>query len=244
LAAVCADLRALVEKSELPDHVRRRAAGLLDRDAAESIHFIQNAVKRLAGIIDALLRLSRVGRVEYQRQAVDVRAAVVRVVESLRDTTTRRGAEVVLGELPPAWGDPQALEQLFANLIGNAINYLDPQRPGRIEVGSRDDPDAPAAGLRTYYVKDNGLGIPEAQQEKVFLAFQRLHPEATPGEGIGLALVRRVAERHGGRVWLESAPGAGSTFFVALPAGPPGGAPGLEILNGRPAAGAGAPQRS
>jgi signal transduction histidine kinase len=244
LAAVCADLRALLAKADLPDDVRRRAGTLLDRDAAESIHFIQNAVKRLAGIIDALLRLSRVGRVEYQRQAVDVRAAVVRVVESLRDTITRRRAEVVLGELPPAWGDPQALEQLFANLIGNAVNYLDPQKPGRIEVGSRDGPGDDATGLRTYYVKDNGLGIPEAQQAKIFLAFQRLHPEAGPGEGIGLALVRRVAERHGGKVWLASAPGEGSTFFVTLPAGPPGEAATPEIMNGRAAAGTAAPERS
>src|SRR6202007_1792993 len=124
----------------------------------------------------------------------------------------------------PAWGDPQALEQLFANLVGNAVNYLDPQRPGRIEVGRSDGPGDDATGLRTYYVKDNGVGIPAAQQAKVFLAFQRLHPEAAPGEGIGLALVRRVAERHGGKVWLASAAGEGSTFFVTLPAGPPGAA--------------------
>jgi signal transduction histidine kinase len=240
LAVVCADLRALLEKCDLPDGPRRRAATLLDRDAAESIRFIQTAVKRLAGIIDALLRLSRMGRVEYQRQAVDVRAAVARVVESLRDTITRRGAELVLGDLPPAWGDPQALEQLFANLIGNAVNYLDPQRPGRIEVGSRADSAEAPSGWRTYYVRDNGLGIPEAQQDKAFLAFQRLHPEAAPGEGIGLALVRRVVERHGGKVWLESAPGTGSTFFVALPAEPVGEAPAPETTNGRPAAGAAA----
>src|SRR5262249_1736099 len=155
-------------------------------DAAESVRFIQTAVQRLAGIIDALLRLSRVGRVEYQRQAVDVRAAVVRVVESLRATITRRGAAVAGGDPPPAGGDSQALEQVFANLIDNAVNYLDPQRPGQVEVGSREEVGDPAAGLRTYYVKDNGLGIPEAQQDKVFLAFQRLHPDAAPGEGIGL----------------------------------------------------------
>jgi signal transduction histidine kinase len=244
LASVCADLRALVEKADVPIDVRRRAATLLDRDAAESVHFIQNAVRRLAGIIDALLRLSRVGRVEYQRQAVDVRAAVVRVVASLRDSISRRGAEVVLGDLPPAWGDRQALEQVFANLIGNAVNYLDPNRPGRIEVGSRDGAGDPTAATRTYYVKDNGLGVPEAQQSKIFLAFQRMHPDAAPGEGIGLALVRRVVERHAGKLWVESAPGAGSTFFIALPAGPPGEMAGPEIMNGRAAAPAAAPERS
>jgi signal transduction histidine kinase len=153
---------------------------------------------------------------------------------------------VTVGDLPPAWGDPQALEQVFANLIDNAVNYLDPQRPGQVEVGSREEAGDPAAGLRTYYVKDNGLGIPEAQQDKVFLAFQRLHPDAAPGEGIGLALVRRVVERHGGRIWLESAPGAGSTFFVALPVRPPNGAPEVAPFGAseRQAAEAGMPART
>ncbi len=180
-------------------------------------------MSRLAGIIDALLRLSRVGRVEYQWQTVDVRAVVVRVVEALRGTLTERRAGVTVQELPPCWGDPTAVEQVFGNLIGNAVNYLDPKRPGKIEVGSNDAPDDPAAGLRTYYVKDNGLGIPEGHLPKVFVAFQRLHPEVVPGEGIGLALVRRIVERHGGRVWVESTVGVGSTFFVALPVRPPNG---------------------
>jgi signal transduction histidine kinase len=225
LATVCGELRTLVEEGGLPEDSRRRALQILDRDAGQSIHFIQSAVKRLSGIIDALLRLSRVGRVEYRMQVVDVRAAVVRVVESLRDTISRHGAEVTLGELPPARGDPVALEQVFANLIGNAVNYLDPKRPGRIEVGCRANTGALAAGLRLYYVKDNGLGIPETQQAKLFHAFQRLHPQVAPGEGIGLALVRRVVERHGGKVWLESTAGVGSTFLVALPADQPPGSP-------------------
>ncbi|MBL8795584.1 MAG: CHASE3 domain-containing protein [Planctomycetia bacterium] len=218
LSLVCQDLRALAAEGEWTAAKRERALRLLDRDAAESVRFIQTAVGRLAGIIDALLRLSRVGRVEYRWQLVDVRAAVTRIAESLRGTLAERKAEIVLQDLPPAWGDPTAVEQMFANLIGNAVNYLDPQRPGRIEVGclAADNADN-ADKLRTYYVKDNGLGIAEAHRGKLFLAFQRLHPNAAPGEGIGLALVRRAVERHGGRIWVESAAGAGSTFFLALP---------------------------
>lgn len=224
LAAVNQDLRGLLAESELPPAMRQRGLKLIDRDATESVHFIQTAVSRLASIIDSLLRLSRVGRVQYQWQAVDVRAAVVRVVEALRGTLAQRGAEVAVQDLPPCWGDPTALELIFANLIGNAVNYLDPQRPGKIEVGSSEAPDVAVSGLRTYYVKDNGLGISEGHLPKVFVAFQRLHPDVAQGEGIGLALVRRIVERHGGRVWVESAVGVGSTFFVALPVGPPNGA--------------------
>lgn len=109
---------------------------------------------------------------------------------------------------------------MFANLVGNALTYLDPARPGRVEVGRLpDDPDGP----RVYYVRDNGLGIDAGHRGRIFQAFQRAHPQVAGGEGIGLAVVARVAERHRGRVWVESEAGAGSTFFVALPAAPAGG---------------------
>jgi signal transduction histidine kinase len=136
-------------------------------------------------------------------------------------------ARIDVRELPPAWGDPAAIEQIFGNLIENAVRHLDPQRAGCIEIGAletsaeRGGAGAPArvAGprTRTYYVRDNGVGIPEAWQPKLFHAFQRLHGGDSGGEGIGLALARRIAERHGGQMWVESAEGMGSTFFVALP---------------------------
>jgi signal transduction histidine kinase len=126
-----------------------------------------------------------------------------------------------MGRLPPAWGDPTAVEQIFANLIGNALNYLDPKRPGVIEVGDQNHAGGcktPGdSAFHTYYVKDNGLGIPDAYRPKIFQAFQRLHAQVAKGEGIGLVMVRRMVERHGGRIWLESAEGVGSTFFVTLP---------------------------
>jgi light-regulated signal transduction histidine kinase (bacteriophytochrome) len=187
---------------------------------AESVTFILTGVTRLSNIIDALLRLSRAGRVDYQMQQVDVNRVVQRVVESMRGTITERGANVTVKELPPVWGDPTAVEQVFANLIGNALNYLDSKRPGTIEVATTNshDLDGSAAGAWvTYYVKDNGLGIPAAYQHKVFQAFQRVHPEVAKGEGMGLAIVHRAVQRHRGKVWVESKAGEGSTFFVALP---------------------------
>ncbi len=235
LALVCGDLRRIATENSVPASVRERIVSLLDRDAGESIHYIQTAVRRLATIIDALLRLSRVGRVVYDWQQVDVRATVGRVVEALGNTIAQKGARVAIGDLPPAWGDPAAIEQVFANLLGNALNYLDPARPGVIEVGSSNggtdcqsvlQSNADAANdQRIYYVKDNGLGIDPEHLPKIFLAFQRLHPTVAAGEGIGLPLVRRVVERHGGRIWVESAPGQGSTFFVSLPAQPSHAAP-------------------
>jgi signal transduction histidine kinase len=225
LSMVSDDLRSLLGDGSLPLSERNRALALLDGDMAESIRFIQTGVRRLSTIIDALLRLSRAGRVEYRRLTVEVADVVGLVVESLGATIAERGAAVRVKNLRSAWGDPTAIEQIFANLIGNALNYLDQERPGIIEVGSEggawgdETDDQPA--LLTYYVKDNGLGIPNAYRSKVFQAFQRLHPDKAKGEGVGLAMVRRIVERHGGEIWLESSEGVGSTFFVTLPAPPP-----------------------
>jgi signal transduction histidine kinase len=127
-----------------------------------------------------------------------------------------RGAQVSVHALPDVWGDPTALEQVFANLIGNALNYLDPSREGRVEIGTAHAPPG-VESLQIFYVRDNGLGIPEVGLPRLFQAFARMHGNVAPGEGIGLALVRRVVERHGGRVWVESTEGAGTTFYLSLP---------------------------
>jgi signal transduction histidine kinase len=215
------DIQALFEDENVPRPVRERGLDLLSENIEESIRFIQTAVGRLARIIDALLRLSRAGRVEYQCQSTQVAAIVQKVLEALDGTIRAKKAEIVVGDLPPAWVDPTAVEQIFANLIGNSVQYLDPTRLGRIEVGCNNDlGPGNLAGLHVYFIKDNGLGIPEAYQQRVFTPFNRLQTNVAQGEGVGLTLVRRVVERLGGKIWLESAAGVGSTFFVALPSRP------------------------
>ena len=222
LTHACDDLRALVARSSLAPQARARIERLINDDIAEALRYLQSAVLRASHIIDALLRLARVGRVEYRHQRVDVQEIVQRVIDAMHATVRAHRARVVVDPLPAVWGDPTALEQVFANLIGNALNYLDPARDGRIVIGVRPetpgDADGNGESLRTFYVMDNGLGIPAFALPRLFHAFQRMHGDVAPGEGIGLALVRRVVERHGGRVWAESADGVGSTFYLSLPA--------------------------
>lgn len=223
LGLIGKDLLRAVDRDGVPDEVRRQARSLVTGDMGESIGFIQSAVSRLSAIIDALLRLSRAGRVEYHPVLVEVEPIVTRIVAALRGTIDERRAVVaVLGPLAPSIADPTALEQIFANLIGNAVNYLDSSRPGRVEVSSLPPRPFERDGepLVVYAVADNGLGIAEAYQGKIFTAFQRLHGDVAKGEGVGLALVRRIVERHGGQVWFESAPGRGTTFFFSMPAAP------------------------
>ncbi|CAM2193416.1 histidine kinase [Paraburkholderia kururiensis] len=216
LTHACEDLRRVVAQSSLSPEQRAHIEQLINDDIAVALRYLQSAVLRASHIIDALLRLSRVGRVEYRRQPVDVEDIVQRVIDAMRVSIRTRHAETVVHELPAVWGDPTALEQVFANLIGNAVNYLSPAREGRIEIGTTAAPPG-VQTLRIFYVKDNGLGIPEVALPRLFNAFQRMHGNVAAGEGIGLALVRRVVERHGGRIWVESTEGVGTTFYFSLP---------------------------
>jgi PAS domain S-box-containing protein len=215
LAKASKALTEALAADDIPGDARQKAQAILDGKMAKSLGFIQAAVLRLSSIIDALLRLSRAGRIEYRWEWVDPGRVVGRVLDATQAVISEKGAAVTVGDLPPVWGDATALEQLFANLIGNSLMYLDPTRPGTIEVGSLHSSEGPV-----YFVRDNGLGIAASHQPKIFQLFQRAHPGIGKGEGIGLAIVARVAERHRGRVWVESAAGAGSTFFVTFRAVP------------------------
>ena len=119
---------------------------------------------------------------------------------------------VEVGVLPPVCGDVTALGQVFGNLISNSLKYRDRARPLAIEVGGE-----PEGESLHYWVRDNGLGIPDAGKARLFQVFQRLHPNQAQGEGMGLAIVHRIVERHGGRIWAESQQGLGATFHIILP---------------------------
>jgi PAS domain S-box-containing protein len=221
LELICNEARALTDSCQIPSDVRGRLDTLLNAETPAALRFIQTAVARISGIIDALLRLSRAGHVTYQSVEVDLSWTVANVVAGLSRTINERGANVICGDLPVVIGDPTALEQVFANLIGNALNYLDPQRPGEIEIGclptDEHTPTGESGQFATLFVKDNGQGIPQQSTEQVFRVFQRFHPGAAPGEGIGLAMLKRIVDRHAGRIWFDSTEGVGSTFFVKIP---------------------------
>ncbi|MBC8745704.1 MULTISPECIES: sensor histidine kinase [Paraburkholderia] len=243
LIRACDELRDAVRGSSLAMNTRERIEWVIDEDIGEALHYLQSAVLRASHIIDALLRLSRVGRVEYRRQKVDVRDIVQRVVDAMQGSIRARRARVTVGNLPTVWGDQTALELIFANLVGNAVNYLDPAREGRIEIGTTPAPPG-VHSLRIFYVRDNGVGIPAIALPRLFTAFQRLHGNAAAGEGIGLALVRRMVERHGGRVWAESKEGVGTTFYLSLPEPGAAGAEPAAAAAGAPALAAAGPAQA
>jgi PAS domain S-box-containing protein len=210
LALTTGTLEELLRDPAVPEDIRRRGLELTQQEMQESIGFIRNAVKHLGNIIDGLLRLSRVGRIEYASEVVDANAVVAEILASLHSTVIQSGATITVTALPTIRGDRNAIAQVFANIVGNALKSLDERRPGRIEIyASTDQPPV-------FAVTDNGIGIPEEYQRKIFRVFQHVHDSRTRGEGMGLAIVRRIVERHGGRIWFESRSGVGTTFFFTL----------------------------
>jgi signal transduction histidine kinase len=163
--------------------------------------------------INALLELARAGRGPLVRCAVDMRALVDSVLREL-SVDARLRAQIELGDLPAARGDPDLLRQVWSNLIGNALKYSREQRAPRVRIwGEAQD------GAMEYSVSDNGVGFDMRHVERLFEAFHRLPSAASfEGSGVGLAIVQRIVRRHGGRLVPESAPGRGATFRFTLPA--------------------------
>jgi signal transduction histidine kinase len=184
----------------------------LGRDFDEAIGFIKASIAKMDRLINAILRLSREGRREFHPERIDMTALLGSITASLAHQAEAAGATVIVGELPPVTSDRLALEQIFSNLVDNALKYGRAGAPGRIEVAGRVTP----AGT-VYEVRDNGRGIDARDRERVFDLFRRSGVQDRPGEGIGLAHVRALVRRLGGTIVLTSEPGQGSTFTVTLP---------------------------
>ncbi len=207
-------LRERLKSVALPADIERDVREILDEDLPGSLRFISASTSKFERLINALLGLSRTGRREFRNDLLDLDALVATTLDSLRQSIEKTGTRVTVGSLPPAFGDLTAIGQVYSNLIANALNYLKPGRPGTMDIGG----EAAEQGMNHYWVRDNGVGIPATAKERVFQVFQRFHPELAPGEGMGLVIIKRVVERHGGKVWVETKEGEGTTFHFTLPA--------------------------
>jgi two-component system, sensor histidine kinase and response regulator len=194
--------------------VEQRYVDKLDDDGREFIGFAVDGAKRMQGLINDLLTYSRVGTKARPFEPVSLASVAETALSHLRVAVAESQAAVELDNLPQVKGDASQLVQLLQNLLGNAIKFRGTEPP-RIRVQAQ----AGEPGWWHVSVRDNGIGIEPAYFERVFVLFQRLHGRsAYPGTGIGLALCKRIVERHGGRIWVESQPGAGSAFHFTLPA--------------------------
>jgi PAS domain S-box-containing protein len=191
--------------------LQRRYQGKFDAEADQWLSFVVTGARRMQTLVQDLLAYSRL---ESRRQAMAPVACgeiVQKVVTNLRSAVDEAGAQVTWDELPTVEGDASQLAQLFQNLIGNAIKFHS-QAPPAVHISA-----ALEDGMWRFAVRDNGIGIDPKYQERIFEIFKRLHTsDRYPGTGIGLAICRKVVQRHGGRIWVESQPGQGGTFYFTI----------------------------
>ena len=191
-------------------------ATALDGEGRRFLEVISTNTQRMGQLIDDLLDFSRMGRKALLMSPLDMEALVTQVCEEARQAAADRPIEFRIGSLPPAHGDSAMFRVVIGNLISNAVKYSKGRTPAIVEVGSRSDEKE-----TTYYVKDNGVGFQMEYAHKLFGVFQRLHAaHEFEGTGVGLALVQRIIQRHGGRVWAEGRVNEGATISFALPRRP------------------------
>ena len=192
----------------------RRYRGQLDKDADEFIGFAVDGATRMQSLINDLLVYSRVGTRGKSFAPTDCGAVLQMALDNLARSVEESGAVITHDPLPTVPGDEVQLTQLFQNLIANASKFGSPETP-RIHVSAEKQ-----GPQWVFAVRDNGIGIAPEQQERIFMIFQRLHHRSEyPGTGIGLAICKKIVERHGGRIWVESRPGEGATFYFSLAEG-------------------------
>jgi signal transduction histidine kinase len=207
------DLTPLLEKhsDKLQPEEQAEITRLLSENIPQALRFIQSSADKMNSLISALLQYSRLGKRKLSYESIDAGGLVGRCIETMQHQIRNSGAAVIAEQLPQITADRLSIEQVFSNLLDNAIKYLDPGRPGEIRIrASRDKKGT------TFSVADNGVGIAPDDMQKVFEIFRRGSVNV-PGEGIGLANTRAIIRRHNGDIWFESAHGKGSTFFFYIP---------------------------
>jgi PAS domain S-box-containing protein len=183
-----------------------------DEEAKEMMLAVMHNAKKMGQLIDDLLSFSRIGKKDLQLSTVNMNELVQTILNELKSSMPHPGATISVLDLPPAKGDSTLIGQVLTNLISNAIKYSSKKENPQIEIGSKVIDNEPA-----YYVKDNGVGFDMKYYDKLFGVFQRLHSMTEfEGTGVGLALVKRIVNRHGGKVWGESKQGEGTTFYFTL----------------------------
>lgn len=182
------------------------------KDVPVAMDFIKSSVGRMDGLISAILVLSRLGHRELKPEPLDMAEVAKSILSSLAHQIEHRKTVVTIGELPAITADKLAMEQIMGNLLDNALKYLDPVREGKIAITAEHNGEEVA-----FHVADNGCGIAQEDMHKVFEIFRRAGKQDVPGEGMGLAYVKTLVRRQGGRIWCESEPGKGTTFSFTIP---------------------------
>lgn len=191
---------------------RKQFSAVLKKDIPEALNFIGSSVSRMDNLINSILKLSRAGRRKLNPERIRVSEMIQTILNSLAHQLATRRVSVSTGELPEVIADQTALEQIFGNLLDNAVKYLDPKRNGEINIWAEQGGEEVV-----FHVRDNGRGMAKEDIPQAFEIFRRVGRLNVPGEGMGLAYVKTLVRLHGGRVWCDSKLGVGTTFSFTIP---------------------------
>jgi PAS domain S-box-containing protein len=207
------EMRTIANNGEITPTVREQLAAYMEKDIPEALKYVLAGTAKIDSLLSGLLRLSRLGREALDIQDLDMNEILTDIAHTLEFSIKNLQISLEVADLPHCQGDRTQINQVFSNLIDNAIKYRDPGRPCVIRItGGTENGEA------IFCVEDNGIGIAREDQPKVFEIFQRLETNTSAGEGLGLSIVRRILDRHSGKIWLESEPSKGSRFCLSLPA--------------------------
>jgi PAS domain S-box-containing protein len=206
------DISSIIESDKSSVRLEEILTSIIS-DISESIRSVRSSALNMESLLTGLSKVLRIGYVALEKEQLDMNMLISDIKNVMEFQIEDAGAVLEISELPPCFGDQEQIHQLFSNLIGNALKYLDPGRPGVIRVsGFKDE-----SNQSVYCVEDNGIGISPNNHERIFRMFHQIKPHKSEGQGLGLTIVRKIVDRHNGNIWLESAPGKGSRFFVSLP---------------------------
>ncbi|WP_390217812.1 sensor histidine kinase [Halobacillus seohaensis] len=211
LQASFKEIDSALQSDQDIDDIRKQVAPLIEEDIPEAFYYIVASTDKMDALLNALLRLSRIGRQRPDIQPLDMNQMISEVVKNYEFQANESNIRLEVGDLPQAMGDAGLIDQVISNLIGNALKFLHPDRAGIVKVyGYVENEQA------IYCVEDNGIGISEQYQQQIFNLFEKIDPYVD-GEGLGLTIMRKILERHAGEIWVESELDMYSKFYFSLP---------------------------
>jgi len=208
----CQSLKELLVGENITSDMIKKAGELVKTKIPDSMSYIIGSASKIDMVLAGLLRLSRLGRASMEFEMIDMDEMISGIIDSMKYQMKKDAVDFEIKPLPPCKGDKTQLNQVFSNLIGNAIKFLDKSVPPEIKISGYNDNNQVV-----YSIMDNGIGIDKRHHDIIFEVFYRLDPDNTNGDGLGLAIVKRILDRHNAKIWLESDLGKGSTFYVSLP---------------------------